>query len=222
MPSGDIERSGFNKRTDLGILLDTKLTFNNHIAYISAKASKMLGFTFRVSKHFKNVNCLKKLFCALTRSVLEYGSIVWAPYYMNNISRIESIQRKFVRFALRHLPWRDPLHLPSYENRCKLIGLDTLSVRRDVAKAIFACDLILSRIDCPDLLEMINLNAPMRNLRSNNLVYVPFARTNYSYNNSFTSICRIFNQCNNVFDFHLSRTDQKKLFLHEFRNVTIN
>lgn len=97
---------------DLGILLDSKLSFRDHIAFISAKASKNLGFLFRVAKHFTDIRCLKTLYCSLVRSTLEYAAVVWSPYYQNESQRIESIQKKIVRFALRNLYWRDPQNLP--------------------------------------------------------------------------------------------------------------
>ena len=34
----------------------------------------------------------------LVRSVLKYGSIVWDPYYVQDINRIEKIQRQAIRF----------------------------------------------------------------------------------------------------------------------------
>ncbi|XP_055614779.1 uncharacterized protein LOC129761101 [Toxorhynchites rutilus septentrionalis] len=84
---------------DLGVMLDSKLTFRDHVSYIIAKASRTLGFIFRVTKRFKDVHC------SLVRSILEYACVVWSPYYQNSVHRIESIQRKFIRFALRNLPF---------------------------------------------------------------------------------------------------------------------
>lgn len=40
---------------DLGVLLDPKLTFKEHIDFIASKASKTLGFIFRVAKNFRNI-----------------------------------------------------------------------------------------------------------------------------------------------------------------------
>lgn len=197
---------------DLGVLLDPKLTFKEHIDFIASKASKTLGFIFRVAKNFRNIQCLKSLYCSLVRSILEYSSVVWAPYYQINIFRIEAIQRKFLRFALRHLPWNDPINLPSYEDRCKLIGLELLSVRREVSKSLFVSDLLQSRIDCAQLLSLLNINVPYRQLRSNSFLFLHGARTNYGHHEPFKSMCRSFNRCFNEFDFHLSRSTLRKKF----------
>lgn len=189
------------------------MTFKDHISYVTAKASAQLGFIFRVAKSFRDVHCLKSLYCCLVRSILEYGSVVWSPFYQNGIQRVETVQRKFVRYALRFLPWNDPYNLPSYENRCKLIDLDLLEMRRNVSKATFISDLLSSRIDCPSLLSQLKINIRSRTMRSNDFIRLPFSRTNYCYHAPLTSMCRIFNKCYSVFDFHLSRTTIKKYFM---------
>lgn len=75
---------------DLGVILDTKLTFKHHVAYIVDKASRTLGFIFRIAKDFTDVYCLKSLYCSLVRSTFEYCSAVWYPHYQNGSNRIES------------------------------------------------------------------------------------------------------------------------------------
>ena len=61
---------------DLGVILDSQLTYKQHISYVVDKASRMLGFVFRVAKNFSDIHCLKSLYCSLVRSVLEYCSAV--------------------------------------------------------------------------------------------------------------------------------------------------
>lgn len=118
-----IERTTHVK--DLGVILDSQLTYKHHISYTVDKASRALGLIFRMTKNFSDVHCLKSLYGSLVRSILEYCSPVWNPYYNNGVQRVESVQRRFLRFALRKLPWRDPFHLPSYEDLCRLIDLHT-------------------------------------------------------------------------------------------------
>lgn len=143
---------------DLGVIVDSNLSFRDHVSYVVGKASKSLGFIFRAGKHFSDVYCLKTLYCSLVRSNLEYAAIVWSPQYQNSILRIERIQRKFIRFTLRNLPWTDPSNLPEYKDRCQLINLNLLSTRRNLAKLLFTCDVIQSRVDCPELLEKFNFD----------------------------------------------------------------
>lgn len=198
--------------------MDSKLSFGEHISYTISKASKTLGFVFRVAKNFRQIQCLKALYCSLVRSILEYCCVVWAPYYQNGIDRIEAVQKKFVRFAFRYTPITDPLNPPSYVIRCAQLGLDSLKIRRDVAKGTFITDLLQSTIDCPEILEQVNFYIQVRTLRSHQFIRIPRALTNYGRNEALSSMCRIFNDCFDVFDFHLSRDVLRKLLLNHLRS----
>lgn len=201
---------------DLGVILDTSLTFKHHVSYVVSKASRILGFIFRTAKNFTDVYCLKALYCSLSRSILEYCSEVWSPSYNNGVERIESVQRRFLRFALRRLPWRNPFRLPSYENRCQLIDLEPLHVRRNTARALFIADALQGRIDCPTILEQINLYAAPRALRNNLLLHLPLRRANYSMYGAVVGIQRVFNRVASYFDFNTPRRILRRTFSRYF------
>lgn len=202
---------------DLGVLLDTELTYKQHISYIVSKASRQLGFVFRTAKNFTDIYCLKALYCALVRSTLEYCCSVWSPYYENSVARIESVQRRFIRYALRSLPWRDPFRLPSYESRCELINLDTLAVRRNVCRSLLVADVLTSRVQCPAILRGLNIFAPIRTFRNSPFLRVPIRQTNYAMYSALTGLHRAFNFVASLFDFNLSRDVIKRKFLLFFR-----
>jgi len=68
-----------------------------------SKAMSVLGFIKRWSKEFDDPYTTKLLFTTLVRPILEYCSSVWSPQYQVHIDRIESVQKKFLLFALRSL-----------------------------------------------------------------------------------------------------------------------
>lgn len=204
---------------DLGVILDSKMTFKQHISFITAKASRQLGLVIRMTRHFTDIYCLKALYCSLVRSSLEYCSSVWTPHYNNAVHRLESIQRRFVRYTLRLLPWRRPFELPPYENRCQLMHLDTLQLRRDLARAMTVSDVLTGRIDCPTLRSKINLSTPPRQLRHTPAIQIPFRRTNYSANGAIVGLKRAFNKVSNVFNVSLSRDTLRAKFLSVLRVV---
>lgn len=204
---------------DLGVILDVKLTFKQHVSFITAKASRQLGLVIRMTRHFTDIHCLKTLFCSLVRSSLEYCSSVWTPHYNNAVYQLERIQRRFVRYALRLLPWRNPQQLPPYEDRCQLMHLDTLQLRRDLARALTVSDVLTDRIDCPSLREKITLTAPARQLRHTPIMQIPFRRTNYSANGAIVGLKRAFNKVSSVFDVSLSRDVLKSKFLSVLRRM---
>ena len=190
---------------DLGVTMDSRLRFNEHISSVSAKAFTVLGFLRRHASGFTDIYCLKTLYCSLVRSIIEYASPVWSPSYVTQNLSIERIQRRFIRFALRQLPWNDPENLPSYSDRCKLIALETLSARRIKQQRLFIFDLVTGQIECPELLNQIPWNVPPRRFRSSPLLAIPFHRTNYGFNNCFNVCLRSFNGVSDVFDFTLSK-----------------
>jgi hypothetical protein len=199
-----------NSIKDLGVIFDSVFTFNDHIHFICQKASSMLGFIKRWAKEFNNTLITVSLFTTLIRPHLEYASQVWAPHYNCNINRIERIQKIFVKFALNHLNWSDPLNLPPYSARLKLLNLESLETRRQNADIVYIHQLISGCFDSPDLFKYINFNTNRRSSRSNNsMFYVPFCRTNYSMNAPINRMCVLANNCN-VFDINVSKFTLKK------------
>lgn len=201
--SSSLERVSSIK--DLGVILDSKLRFHEHIATMTAKANAMLGFLRRNTQLFDDAYALKSLYCALVRSVLEYGVQIWAPYHAVHVESIERVQKRFIRYALRGLPWNDPAHLPPYEHRCALIGVQSLANRRTLLQRLFVFDVITGNIDCSSLLANVQFHAPARQLRNRQLLWIPSHRSLYGYNNPLDSCCRLFNDVCDVFDFNISK-----------------
>jgi hypothetical protein len=115
---------------------------------------------------------------SLVRSNLEHATCVWSPHQAVHADRIERVQRNFVRFALRRLPWTVS-RLPQYFERSLLLGLDALADRRTVASALFARDIICGRIDCACLSELFRFeNIPYPRRRNTRIVPF-FHRRNY-------------------------------------------
>ena len=107
---------------DLGVLIDSKLTFKQHIAGIVTKAYTRCNLIFR-SFHSHNVDSLLRAYCVYVRPLLEYASEVWSPRYVTYIDKLERVQRYFTR----RLPGFDSL---PYHERLSLLSLDRLELRR--------------------------------------------------------------------------------------------
>jgi hypothetical protein len=138
-----------NTITDLGVILDSKLSFRENIDSVVNKGSAMLCFIKRLSREFRDPYTLKVLFVTYVRSKLEYTICVWQPFYVTHINRIERIQEKFIKFL-----WN-----VKYENRCKVLVMDTLK-KRDVARVLLIFDLLSGKIDSSYLLSQICLSVP--------------------------------------------------------------
>ncbi|XP_053687174.1 uncharacterized protein LOC128736711 [Sabethes cyaneus] len=84
---------------DLGVTMNSKLCFNEHITATTSKTFAVLGFIRRNAREFHDVYALKTLYCSLVKSILEYAVQVWTPYHASQIARIERVQQLFRSFC---------------------------------------------------------------------------------------------------------------------------
>ena len=188
--------------SDLGVLLDAKLSFNAHREAVVSKATRQLGFISKIGRNFTDPHCLKALYCSLVRPLLENCSLVWFPPQLTWNLRIERVQRRFIRLALRNLPWRNPENLPPYINRCRLLDLETLEYRRKIQQVVFVAKVLNGEIDSPKLLSLIGFRASQRTLRTTGLLQTPFHRTAFGSCEPITACMRTFSRVEDIFDFN--------------------
>ena len=88
---------------DLGISLDTELTFANHVDATVGKANRILGLLMKsmqvsASTHRTPVNCVAALaaYKAHERSVMEYGCVIWSGAAVTHLRRLERLQHRFL------------------------------------------------------------------------------------------------------------------------------
>ena len=74
---------------ELGVVLNSNLTWVNQINSVRYKANKMLGFVRRSTKEIHDVRARKSL-C----NNFAYASQVWSPQTIQLIENIEKVQRR--------------------------------------------------------------------------------------------------------------------------------
>jgi exonuclease III len=86
----------------LGVILDKKLNFNEHIEEIKKKCINRLNIIKIVSHKswHLNHNTLIQLYKSLVRSIMEYSSFI-LPYIKHTIYKLESIQNAALRAILK-------------------------------------------------------------------------------------------------------------------------
>ena len=107
---------------DLGVLVDNRLAFSNHIAEITKKANQRANLIFRCFNS-NHSDSMVKAFTTYVRPLLEYNSQIWSPNTVNAIFKIEQVQRHFTK----RLPGFSNL---TYMQRLRTLGLDSLELRR--------------------------------------------------------------------------------------------
>ena len=111
-----------DKEKDVGIVVDDRQTFENHLTEKINKANSILGVMNRTFQYLDE-RSFKLMYVGLVRPHLEYANSVWNPYKKKDITMIENLQRRATRLVpgLREL---------SYEERLKKLRLPTLTYRR--------------------------------------------------------------------------------------------
>lgn len=191
---------------DLGVLFDEKLSFNNHVRSIISRASKLLGFICRSLKPFDKLNTHIILYNTYVRSILEYGSAIWNPFYHTYTNIIENIQRKFTRISCYKfkIPYCD------YEDRLKKLGMTSLFYRRLYFDEMLLYKIITNKL-ITNLINSFNIHVPTRVTRFAPVFYVPSVSSNIEF---FSLTLRLKRQHNEYFtridllDNSLARTKQ--------------
>ena len=205
-----------NEQRDLGVIVDSKMNFNNHINTIVNRARSILGFIKRFCYDIKNPDTLKTLFYALVQSVLEYGSVVWMPYQHNWIDTIESIQKQFTMFALREYPNEENnYHISSYENRLERLGMTKLERRRINFALLFFFDVMNDIVPCSQIKNEIVLNTNPCNLRESTIetFRINDLTLRMEKTASLNQICKLANLVADLFKDTTSRSNFKSQLL---------
>ena len=108
----------------LGVVINNKLTWDDHINYIIKKASKRLYFLRLLKRAAVNPSDIIKVFVSTVRSTLEYAAEVWQPGTAQTLKdKLEHIQKRALKIVYPSL---------SYSSALRVAGLETLEVRREL------------------------------------------------------------------------------------------
>lgn len=204
---------------DLGVSLDNKLTYRQHIDAIVNKAYRNLGFVMRVCSPFSDIHCVKIVYYAYVRSVLEYASSIWSPHYVIYKEKIERIQSIFIK----HLNHRNKIICTDYTESCKKHCIFSLESRRQILDIIFLYKLINGSMDCSELINQITIRTPCRRTRvtARALFNTPTCSTNYAQYSTLPRIARLYNDIFIDIDiFGGSRQAFRSALLNKLKSVT--
>jgi hypothetical protein len=83
----------------LDIMLDIKLYLHCHVYFVYSQALRILGCIRFITYDFPSLDSLVVLYNALTRSKLEYASVIWNNLTSTDSNNIENKQRKFASLS---------------------------------------------------------------------------------------------------------------------------
>ena len=139
----------------LGVTIDCKLSWNEHIQRVANKAVQANTFLYRNLRHCSiNIKCT--CYKSMIQSIVEYALPVWDPHNTINITRLESIQRAAARFC-----FNDFSRLSSVTAMLTSLDLPTLQSRRMRAKLIMMYKIINDLVSIPKD-YFISTDTPLR------------------------------------------------------------
>ena len=83
---------------DLGVIIDSKLKFSDHVEFSVKRGNRALGLLIRSFQGVRggySKGGVIATYYANVRSILAYGSVVWAGAASSHLDRLERIQHKF-------------------------------------------------------------------------------------------------------------------------------
>jgi hypothetical protein len=90
----------------LGVIVDNKLSWKQHIVYVKNKISKCIAILYKVNR-ILSVNVKLKLYKTFIQPHLTYCNTVWGRTYKSTLKPLEIVQKRAIKMAL-NLKWDTP------------------------------------------------------------------------------------------------------------------
>ena len=88
----------------LGVIIDEKLTWRNHVNYISTKIANGIGILIK-ARFCLSKETLVSLYYTFIYPYLTYCNSVWGDSFLYNLNRLHVLQKKVVRI-ISHANWK--------------------------------------------------------------------------------------------------------------------
>ena len=194
----DVTLDRASEMRDLGVILDSKLTFGSHIDDAVGRANRALGTYLRSLQTSRAVTGrrfepapLVTAFNAHVRSILEFGSVIWSGAAKSHTVRLDRVQHKFlIWLAVNSNRPSDSL---DYAHLLSHFGVPRISSRLVQHDLVFLHGVFNDRFDSTVIQGMFGLAVPARDTRTRPILHVPTARVETVKNGMF---CRIPRRAN--------------------------
>ena len=110
----------------LGVVLDNKLLFRNHINTLERKIARSIGIIAKL-RHYVTISILRKLYFASIHPHLLYGAIVWMSIYKSYLNKLTSLQNRALRLITNNITHNQhPARTPSLYKQLKILKVADL------------------------------------------------------------------------------------------------
>lgn len=165
---------------DLGVFIDSKLSFTKHISTITAKEmAACIGIRQEI--------LLLVTFEHWNHCTSHWFSHTWGlPFYGVHKNKIESVQKQFTIFALLV---NNNFKITPYKQRLVKLNMSSLNRRRIDASNAFLFDILNSNTNCPSIRRILETNMGNRRLRSNECMKITDKKMKLALSALIPEIC---------------------------------
>ena len=192
-PTHDLHYSHINtpipthtSHRDLGIIVTSNLSWNEHIKSICSKAYRNLNFIRRNLHQSSDLQVRRTVYLSLVRSQLSYCSQLWRPHLIKNIKALEDIQRRSTKFILSY-PQLD------YKNRLITLNLLPVMYWLELQDVLFLIKCIKFPSDNFNIFDYISFNNTCTRHHTNHKLQHRYCRTTAMRHFYFVRIVRLWN-----------------------------
>ena len=178
---------------DLGVLFDSSLTFSPHVNKTRNSALQTWGFIKRTCKDFTQAAVFQTLYYSLIRPKLEYACLIWCPFYKKDISLVERVQGRYLKFMYFKMHRTYPNRDINYTELLQQFDETSLNLRRSILGLTFLHGLINNKIDAIELLSFLNFKIPTFQARKSVTFCNPIPHTNILLSSPINRMCNDFN-----------------------------
>ncbi len=200
---------------DLGITVQSALSWTPHINTICQKAYCSLGLIRRNTQVHHNRITKRKLYITLVRSNLTYCSQLWRPHLHKNISKIEKIQRRATKYILNN---------STLDYKSRLINTHLLPMMYwlELQDTLFLIKCFQNKYENFDITNYLSFSSTNTRSSSSSKLTYKFSRTNTTRHFYFSRITKLWNSLPPI-DLSLSFNSLKaKLYDHFWSHFLTN
>ena len=90
----------------LGVIIDEKLSWKEHIKTVESKISKACGAICKL-RHYVDFDCLRALYYGYAYSHLQYACLSWSSALKSHLKKLKMLHGKLIRLMTLHGPLKD-------------------------------------------------------------------------------------------------------------------
>lgn len=177
-----------NEFNDLGIIVESDLSWHKHIQAKISKASQMLGLIRRGIGYHAPCKVKRLFYLSLVQPTLSYGSVVWYPN-KEDLVRLESVQRRATKYISND-------YVSCYKSRLNTLKLLPFSFLRETfdLSFIYKCLNKHHDMDVNRYITIYDASRSVTRRGQNGVLFTyPLLRTERAHSSYFSRIVPLWN-----------------------------